>query len=1077
MIRVLKILFLLTLVVTISFGQKKEYRFKRLIVDDGLSQSNVECIIQDSDGFIWFGTQDGLNKFDGYDFTIYRNDKNDEHSLSGNRVAAVVEDSAGIIWVGTYFNGISAFDKKTQRFKQYLNDPKSDDARWASQIRGMQLDSDHNLWVFFGGGIGKYNRVKDEFEYHTFGDFFDGKCGELTYSVINYSSDEWLFSSVCEPLLLVNENDSTVRQIPLEPEGAMREIEKFMVRDSKSDIWIGTVGEGLFQYNYNFELEKNYNNPEDPSFKMGAFVRSFLELQNGNYWIGMDADGIYILNEDQSEIQHLQHNEMMDQSLGGNTVYDLYEDNTGIVWAAHFGSGVSYYDPNAMKFSGYYHNPNDPQSLSPNPVLAVFEDSKGRIWVGTDGGGLNLFDKEQGTFQHFTKEKDGLTTNVITAIDEDPNGSLLLGTWGGGFMSFSPETGRVRDFLNDGYVVDGLVLDNHVWCFEQDKNGLIWLGILGSSNAYYYDPQTGNISSYSALTGNENIIQNQIMTSMADSHGNIWFGTEGGGVYKFLVEEQEMVSFLNDPEDDNSLVDNVVYTLFEDSEGNIWMGTNNEGISIYNPVDKTFSVLNKEKGLPSNVIMGILEDDDHNFWISTTNGLCLYNRNEETFVHYTVKDGLQGNEFKYNASLEDSDGTFYMGGLNGLNVFRPEAIEKNPVLPPVYFTDFRLFNKSVKIGAEDSPLERPVSQTDTIVLNHKQNVFEISYVGLNYTSTEDNDYKYKMIGFDEEYNLTKERTASYMNLSPGEYTFHVMASNNDGVWNEEGARLLFIIKPPWWGTWWFRIFMLLLIGAGVLAFFQYRTRQMRQDQKALQEKVAQATADVEERNAKLSEAQDKLTSIMDDVKNELGKASEELLEATSNQASSIEEISATIDHMAADINENAHETAKMQEGGESIEKETQASEEIVGKTVQSIQDITEGIGFISEFARTTNLLSLNASIEAARAGVHGKSFAVVASEVKKLADQSQGVVINIKKLSQTGLNFSTEAQEKIGFLRDYVKNVVSLISQINSFSQSQSQQANDINSSIQEISNYVSRTTALAEKLDKAINSLSIDKE
>ncbi|MGM0531730.1 MAG: ligand-binding sensor domain-containing protein [Bacteroidota bacterium] len=1060
-----------------SFSQKQEFRFKSLTVEDGLSQSNVVCVLQDSEGFIWFGTQDGLNRFDGYDFKTFRNNNDDKHSLSGNRVAAMVEDSTGIIWIGTYFNGINAYNKETHKFKKYLNEPGPGDEEWVGQVRDMKMDSDHNLWVFFGGGIGRYNRETDKFEYQSFEEFFNGKCNKLTYNLIDYSSTEWLFASACDNLLMVNKNDSTVQEMQIEPEGELADYEKFIERDSKNNIWIGTIGKGLFQYNHNLELEKNYNNPGNATAEMGAFVRTFLELDNGNYWIGMDADGIYTLDENREVIQNLRHNEMAENSLGGNTVYDLYEDRTGIIWAAHFGSGVSYYDPNAMKFKAYFHRPNDPESLSPNPILSVFEDSSGRIWVGTDGGGLNLFNKEEGTFDHFTQEKDGLTTNVITAIDEDPDGNLLLGTWGGGFMIFNPETGHVEDFLDDGYSINGTALDPHVWTFSRDKNGLIWLGILGSSNANYYDPETGEISSYSNLTGNENILENQIMTSMTDSQGNVWFGTEGGGVYQFLADEQKMRSFLHDPEDPNSLVNDVVYTLFEDSEGNIWMGTNNEGISIYDPVKETFSTLNKEDGLPSNSIMGILEDDDNNFWISTTNGLCLYEKDNDTFLNYSTKDGLQGNEFKYNASLKSSNGTFYFGGLKGLNVFRPEEIEKNQVKPPVYFTDFKLFNESVEVGEKDSLLKKPVSQTDTIVLNHKQNVFEISYVGLNYTATEDNKYKYKMIGFDDAYTLTKERTVSYMNLSPGEYTFHVMASNNDGLWNEEGARLFFIIKPPWWGTWWFRGFVLILIGSGIFVFFQYRTRQMRRDQKELKEKVAQATGDIEERNAKLSEAQNKLTGIMDEVKNELGKASEELLEATSSQASSIEEISATIDQMAADIYKNAQETAKMLESGKSVEKETETSEEIVTKTVNAIQDISEGINFISEFARKTNLLSLNASIEAARAGVYGKSFAVVASEVKNLADQSQEVAVDIRKLSQTGLNLSTEAKQKIEYLHDYVKNIVPLISQINSFSQQQSKQANDINSSIQEISNNVSKTTALAEKLDKAINSLSLDKE
>jgi ligand-binding sensor domain-containing protein/uncharacterized protein YoxC len=1058
----------------ILFSQQQNYPFHHLSIENGLSQSNVQCVIQDQDGFLWFGTQDGLNKYDGYQFRIYRNSQDNENSISGNRIEDIVEGPDGRIWIATYFNGISSYHKETNDFVQYKNKGDLKNSSWFKDSRNLFVDADGRLWAFFKEGIGWYDPDNDTFEYSESADFFGDACGVMVSSVVQYSSDELLFcTNSCPHLYFYNKKSGNVEAVPLPKSELFESFEKSLYSDSEDDIWIGDVGGGLFHYNQNFELENHFGAHSGSPLDIGSLVRDFEELRNGQYWVGMDADGIYVIDEDKQNSDHQKFDKMYDKSLAGNTVYDIFEDETGIVWVCHFSDGISYFDPNAMRFKTFSHNPNNPASLSPNPVLSVFEDSNGRVWVGTDGGGLNLFNKEDGTFRHFTVESHGFTTNVITAISEDGKGNLLLGTWGGGFMVFNPDTGYLRSFLNDGYTgVDDVIL-NHVWNFEQDKTGIIWLGILGSPHAYYFDPETQEISTYEELTGNRNVIEAQIMTSMKDSNGDIWFGTEGGGVYQYVVDQQEMVVYKSKPD---GLASDVVFTIHEDSDGNIWMGTLSSGISIYDPDGNSFNTINKESGLPSNGIMGILEDDGGNFWISTTNGVCKYNPVEEEYTNFTEKDGLQGREFKYNSSLRDSEGYFYFGGFNGINVFKPEEITKNDHLLPVYFTDFKIFNKSVDFRSEDSPLDKDISATRSIELKHSQNLFEISFVGLNYTATEDNQYKYKMIGFDEDYILTKERSVSYMNLTPGDYTFHVMASNNDGVWNNEGASLEITILPPWWGTWWFRILVFLLITGGVLLFFRWRTAKLRESQRELKQKVDEATQEVERRNENLAQAQTKLQSIMDDVKNELGKASQQLLEATNSEAASVEEMSASIEQMATDINETAGGTSKMLNVTRGIEKDTEKVVKIVADTMNAISDIDEGIGSISDFARKTNLISLNASIEAARAGEFGRSFAVVAGEIKKLADQSQGVALNISKLSKTGLGLSADANEKIAGLFQYVQNIVSLISQINESSHNQSEQASNINVAIQQIEDYVTSTAALAEKLDNAIRSLSLDK-
>ena len=1053
-------------------AQESDPNFQRLTIEDGLSQSNVECVTQDSDGYLWFGTRDGLNKYDGYKFVVYRNEPGNDSSISGNRIEDIVEDSNGVLWVATHFNGVCSYNKETDNFTQYILRDDDNEGLF-SDTRGLYLDADDKLWVFTMEGIGWYNREQDAFEYLTRKEFFGDDCGDLVSSAIDYSEEEILFCTMnCVNFYLYNKRSKEVKAIQMPMNEWFSGAEKFVCSDSKDNIWIGDLGGGLFEYSNNFEALNHFGKYSHSTVNIGSQVRSFAELKNGQYWIGMDSDGLYIIDKDKHSVKHLLSDQNNLFSIAGNTVYDIYEDRTGVVWICHFNNGISYYDPNSMRFNSFINDADNLTSLSPNPVLSVYEDSNGRVWVGTDGGGLNLFNKEDGTFEHFTTKSHGFTTDVITAINEDGRGNLLLGTWGGGFMVFNPETGYLKDYLTSDSNVSLDGVSSHVWSFERDKNGLVWLGILGSSHAYYFDPYTEQVSDYVTLTGKENIIEAQIMSSMKDSDGNIWFGTEGGGVYQYNVDDQQMVVFKSKV---GGLVSDVVLTIFEDSKGQIWMGSQNSGISIFNPEDKTFRVLNKDSGLVSDGIMGILEDDNHNMWISTTNGISRYNTESGEFSHFTEKDGLQGREFKYNASIRDSEGLFYFGGLKGLSVFNPNDISKNEVPPLVHFTDFKLFNKSVDFTNDDSPLSKHISSSSSIVLKHNQNIFEISYVGINYTATDKNQYKYKMVGFDEDYILTQDRSASYMNLEPGDYTFHVMASNNDGVWNTKGVSINITVKPPWWRTWLFRISVIILISIAIVLFFRWRTAELRRSQMELQDKVVAATREVEKRNKNLAEAQNKLESIMADVKHDLGGASKQLLEASGSEAASIEEMSANIDQMTNEIKETASGTKQMLNVTKGIEKDTEQVVQIVSDTMNAITDINEGIAFITDFTKKTNLISLNAAIEAARAGEYGRSFAVVAAEVKNLADQSQGIASKITVLSKQGLELSIDANEKIGGLYKYIQNIVSLISQISETSQNQSEQATNINAAIRQLELYVTGTAALAEKLDGAIQSLSLD--
>jgi len=845
------------------------------------------------------------------------------------------------------------------------------------------------------------------------------------------------------------------------------------------NVWIYDSRNGIYQLDNNLRFINTYRTSETDYELSSNKVSGFKKLKKGVYLACTDGGGLNIIDKNKNKVTVLKENPVNPYSITGNSFYCMTIDNTGSIWLGGYKNGINYHSKKFDDFTSFHYNPKDPNSISLHRIFTVFEDSKGRVWIGTDDGGFSLYDKKNKNFKHFVKEEgkeNTLSSNVITAIHEDSKGNLLLGTWNGGFMIFNPETGNIKTFKADNSKKNYL-LSNHVWDIEKDKNGNIWLGLL-EKGLHLYKPSTGEFIDYGPQSENPNkIYHSNVMTIIEDSKNNIWIGTDGAGAYKYNIDKDEMIHYPHKKDDKNSILDHQIITIFEDSNGNIWLGTRESGLSILNPNTNTFTHITKKHGLPDNSVFGVVEDKNNTFWISTSKGISHYNPETNDFRNYFKEDGLQGNVFMYNSSILASDGKIYMGGLKGLTVFHPDSVKINNVKPPVHFTDFTLFDKPVEIGAESSPLKKHISETDTILLTHKQNIFKISFVALNYTYTTKNQYAFKMIGFDNEYRFVggNNRSASYTNLDPGTYTFHVKASNNDNVWNNQGAKLTIIISPPWWATWWFRTVVVAFITLFVVLFFRIRTQQLKQTQKTLEIKVKEATEEVKSRNAKLREAKTKLAGIMDDVKNRLGKASEELLDATNSQAVSIEEISASIEQMVRDINENAKGANEIHGNAQTVEKNAESSVQSVSKSVDFTKNITEKIGFIAEFARLTNLLSLNATIEAAKAGVHGKSFSVVAKQVKRLADQSQIEAISIKKLSTSGLNLSNEVNKEINDLLELIKRIVVLIAKISESSQNQSSQVENINSAIQQISVYVSQTAELAEKLDIAINSLTIE--
>jgi ligand-binding sensor domain-containing protein/signal transduction histidine kinase/DNA-binding response OmpR family regulator len=804
-------------------AQGNRLKFKHISGEQGLSNSTVENIFQDSRGFIWFGTRDGLNRYDGYQMLVYRYDQKDTASISDNFIRYIYEDRNKVLWVGT-INGLNRFNPVTNNFTRYKYNASDPGSLSNNVVNCIYQDAAGDLWIStYGGGINLLKPGQNRFIHFRHS---TSKPESLSDDRVNYlfeDSRNNLWVGTENGLNLFNRQSGSFRSFQYLSDFSTNKtnnVIRIIKEDRKGNLILGTEDNGLIIFNYQKKLFRQYSHEEkNPSSLASNLIRSILVDRKDNIWIGSVNGGLDLFDELTGSFIHYQNEPDNAFSLSQRTASALFEDNQGNLWAGTHRGGVNLFMPNTEKFR-LYRQEADGNSISYNDVKAFCEDSQGNIWIGTDGGGLNMFDRKRNIFRHYKYnpfDPQSIGSNEVIDIREDSRGNLWVATWGGGLCLLDRRTNKFTRFMNNPQR-KGSISSNYIQKIFEDSRKNLWIATYyGGLN--FFDPASGNFERITGDTTSGTKLQgNNIVSIGEDKSGNLWIGTDDGGLNRYSYNTTRFAHYFNNEEKMPDL-----RVIFVDRKGRLWVGQT--GLYLFDPAKNQFSTYTQKAGLNSEFIKGIAEDDRGSFWISTSNGLTQFHPDSLLYKKFNTADGLQGLEFEANAYLKTRDGEMFFGGLNGFNSFYPENISVNPFIPPVYITDFQIFNKKIISGEPDSPLQTDISLTDHIDLSYNQSTFSFGFAALNYTASENNQYAYKLENWDEDWNyIGNERKASFTNLSPGRYVFRVKASNNDGIWNEEGNAIVINISPPFWGTWWFRLLLIVVISASVIIFLMFRRR-------------------------------------------------------------------------------------------------------------------------------------------------------------------------------------------------------------------------------------------------------------
>lgn len=843
-----------------ALAQTNQIIFEHISKNQGLVDNAVTSFVQDQEGFLWIGTDNGLNRYDGFQFLTYQHKSNNPNSLSNNRISALYADSQNRLWVGNYEGGVDIFDLKTKSFTKILNLGRD------TQITSVYLDTRDNLWICSVAGLIKLNLktknitkfLPENTEQVVANSFFsiavenpetlwlNSVYGIYRFDIVSETFTKYL--NIANPISFIGPTA----------------IECKLLFDPSGRLFIPTQDSGLYILDTKTgKLISHYRtNPKDSTSLITDTLTNVLLYDKNSLWIGTPLSGLEHLDLETGKFTHYQNDPKNPNSLAGDNIHALYKDRSNIFWVSNGIYGISKYSPYKYKFPLYQYNRYLDNGLSNNYLRGIFQDRSGIVWIGTQFGGLNRLDRKTGqiqTFHHNSQDPYSLILESVWAVYEDSQGEFWVGTYG-----VPPESNLINGKYYYCYLQK---LDRKTGKFTifndqisgvtkiyESRDGTLWLGASqGLGTVYSISPDRKTIRSFRQDFGARDFAE--IQAIIEDSFGDMWFGASYG-LFRYNRKTNTITDYFNNPQDSNTLSNNSVTSFLEDSKGTFWITTKGGGVCKFNREKNSFTRLvpPKEEDLNSTVY-AMFEDKQSNFWLSTDNGIVKYNPKDNSFITFGIADGVQNKEFNRFAYHQNKDGEIFFGGTNGLNIFNPNNIRINSVVPPVVITTVKLFNT-------DEDLRIKNSYQEPITLDYNQNYVVFEYIALDFHSPESNLYQYKLEGLDKDWIDAKgKREITYSSLAAGEYTFQVKASNNDKVWNTVGASIKIIIYPPLWRRWWAYL-SYCLIG---LLLVQYRFYALKKRNLVLEQKVQDRTIELEQTVEQLQTSEKNAIQVKDEA--------------------------------------------------------------------------------------------------------------------------------------------------------------------------------------------------------------------
>ncbi|MGL1888414.1 MAG: methyl-accepting chemotaxis protein [Reichenbachiella sp.] len=1079
---------LAVLILTINHiqAQSTDILFSHLDHVREMKYLSVTCITQDELGYMWFGSSDGLLRYDGYEVKYYKNNPKDSLSLSDNSIKSIVSDHNGSIWVATQGGGLDQLVLKDERFVHYQNDPKNSSSISGNAIWSVIVAKDSSIWAgTWSNGLchldvktGEFERYSENTKYPVLalhedneGIIWYGADGlngynPKTQSLVNYNSDN---SS--------DENNISSNYI------------RSIKSDNTGNLWIATENGGL---NY---LQKStqkfthyYHNPDDINSLSSNVIYDVYQKDN-QLWIANNA-GLDILNTKTQQIIHHQHDPSKPASISNNQLRTIYEDNSGSIWIGNEGNKINKV-LNTKKFITY--NKETSTGLSHNLIRSLYEDPQQNIWVGTQGGGLNKINSADKSISYYSTTTTDITlsSNEVSAIYQDKkNGELWIGHWGNGIDRFNFSNGS-KTHYNHSDSNQNSPPDDRIQLFYEDQFGAFWVGT--ENGLATFDRELNIWTSFGQGTTalNGHTIQGKAFTEGPD--GTLWIGT-WNGLNKVSPDRRTITSYRLPTDQSNGLTSEHVISLHLNATGLLYIGTFGGGLNIYDTVNDNFSSLSELDGLSNNTVFGILEDDMNNIWMSTNKGLSRYTPSDKTFRNYDASEGLQGNEFYWGSAIKNQDGSLMFGGVNGFNLFYPKEIKDNEVIPPVTISDFLIYNVPASIG-KDSTLSQSIGYTRDIILNHKQAIFSFNFSSLNFNYPEKNQYAYILEGFEENWNLVgNKRTATYTNLDAGNYTFKVKGSNNDGIWNDKGVSVNIEIVPPIWKTWWFRLMVLLIFIGTATWLYKRRMSEIKAQKKKLEQKVQEATEKVSHQNeelqsqsARLRDAIEETNFVVQDAvesgnfkarletENKTG-AWKELGDSVNLLFATVErpftEINKVVNHMAqGDLTQRYTDDAKgdieilannlnsaMANLSDLLREMRDKTTEIGSSTSEMLVTIEEMNGSTGEIASAIEEMSKGAQDQVSQVDESSNLIENIMSSSDDMGSQAD----SINSTAKMGVKKSINGLSLVQKVDDSMKNVMQSSEKTNASITTLTNRANDISGVLSIIKEIASQTNLLA---------------